>query len=181
MISLRHFGLVLLLRWRVGREGIWRGEFSVYCLPRRDPVFFLMIRRPPRSTLFPYTTLFRSRRRRFSLGLLISGPRITLNSHPYAREGAAGQAVGSPVLPSGPPPSGDAPKQHWVLRHDLSPAFRAGSPSPLARGSRRNLARRIFGLLPSAARSCFFFNDTAATEIYTLSLHDALPISPSPI
>src|SRR3989440_12899113 len=25
--------------------------------------FFLMIRRPPRSTLFPYTTLFRSRRK----------------------------------------------------------------------------------------------------------------------
>src|SRR3712207_7806824 len=24
-------------------------------------IFFLMIRRPPRSTLFPYTTLFRSR------------------------------------------------------------------------------------------------------------------------
>src|SRR5262252_9908332 len=27
-------------------------------------VFFLMIRRPPRSTLFPYTTLFRARRAR---------------------------------------------------------------------------------------------------------------------
>src|SRR5690242_21289120 len=27
--------------------------------------------------------------------------------------------------------------------------------------------------------SCFFFNDTATTEIYTLSLHDALPISSS--
>src|SRR3712207_7544762 len=26
------------------------------------------------------------------------------------------------------------------------------------------------------ARLCFFFNDTATTEIYTLSLHDALPI-----
>src|SRR5437867_10790869 len=26
---------------------------------------------------------------------------------------------------------------------------------------------------------CFFFNDTAPTEIYTLSLHDALPISTS--
>src|SRR5260370_8555480 len=26
-------------------------------------LFFLMIRRPPRSTLFPYTTLFRSSRR----------------------------------------------------------------------------------------------------------------------
>src|SRR3712207_8702231 len=27
-------------------------------------IFFLMIRRPPRSTLFPYTTLFRSRTRK---------------------------------------------------------------------------------------------------------------------
>src|SRR5438309_6776705 len=26
----------------------------------------------------------------------------------------------------------------------------------------------------------FFFNDTTTTEIYTLSLHDALPISPNP-
>src|SRR5436309_4474386 len=26
----------------------------------------------------------------------------------------------------------------------------------------------------------FFFNDTATTEIYTLSLHDALPIYPRP-
>src|SRR6266478_7344419 len=31
--------------------------------------FFLMIRRPPRSTLFPYTTLFRSRS-----GALSAGP-----------------------------------------------------------------------------------------------------------
>src|SRR3712207_9244927 len=29
---------------------------------RRSDMFFLIIRRPPRSTLFPYTTLFRSRR-----------------------------------------------------------------------------------------------------------------------
>src|SRR5258708_17560018 len=29
----------------------------------------------------------------------------------------------------------------------------------------------------SALLSFFFFNDTATTEIYTLSLHDALPIS----
>src|SRR3712207_9225529 len=33
----------------------WHAERSVFVL-----VFFLMIRRPPRSTLFPYTTLFRS-------------------------------------------------------------------------------------------------------------------------
>src|SRR5437764_11773195 len=30
--------------------------------------FFLMIRRAPRSTLFPYTTLFRSARQRHELG-----------------------------------------------------------------------------------------------------------------
>src|SRR5438128_5872910 len=36
-----------------------------------DPFFFLMIRRPPTSTLFPYTTLFRS----FSL------PRIRHKRH----------------------------------------------------------------------------------------------------
>src|SRR2546430_9609081 len=29
----------------------------------------------------------------------------------------------------------------------------------------------------TASASFFFFNDTATTEIYTLSLHDALPIS----
>src|SRR5260370_23502665 len=29
----------------------------------------------------------------------------------------------------------------------------------------------------STVESIFFFNDTATTEIYTLSLHDALPIS----
>src|SRR2546422_1315550 len=30
---------------------------------------------------------------------------------------------------------------------------------------------------PGGVRVLFFFNDTATTEIYTLSLHDALPIS----
>src|SRR2546422_11094644 len=33
-------------------------------------------------------------------------------------------------------------------------------------------------ILPGS--SLFFFNDTATTEIYTLSLHDALPISSAP-
>src|SRR3712207_8304534 len=35
--------------------------------------FFLMIRRPPRSTLFPYTTLFRSAGRRRALGRARAG------------------------------------------------------------------------------------------------------------
>src|SRR3990172_2204077 len=33
------------------------------------PLFFLMIRRPPRSTLFPYTTLFRSHSEELKLAL----------------------------------------------------------------------------------------------------------------
>src|SRR5690348_10410699 len=35
-------------------------SMSDYDLQLLDVLFFLMIRRPPRSTLFPYTTLFRS-------------------------------------------------------------------------------------------------------------------------
>src|SRR3712207_7635355 len=35
--------------------------------------FFLMIRRPPRSTLFPYTTLFRSKGAFLSLLLMLFG------------------------------------------------------------------------------------------------------------
>src|SRR2546427_6841576 len=34
--------------------------------------------------------------------------------------------------------------------------------------------------MPPCMFHFFFFNDTATTEIYTLSLHDALPISISP-
>src|SRR2546425_10161727 len=35
-------------------------------------------------------------------------------------------------------------------------------------------------IVPTSSCFCFFFfNDTATTEIYTLSLHDALPISRS--
>src|SRR2546427_11779597 len=43
--------------------------------------FFLMIRRPPRSTLFPYTTLFRS-------GVDATGSRFVLSMH------SAGDIVG---------------------------------------------------------------------------------------
>src|SRR2546425_8291111 len=41
----------------------------------------------------------------------------------------------------------------------------------------RLLLRPTRLLQPPLFLSFFFFNDTATTEIYTLSLHDALPIS----
>src|SRR5690242_21077393 len=53
--------------------------FSSMCL------FFLMIRRPPRSTLFPYTTLFRSVR-----ALQRHEPRL----HPDGRALSAGRPRG---------------------------------------------------------------------------------------
>src|SRR6266576_4693415 len=49
--------------------------------------FFLMIRRPPRSTLFPYTTLFRSSRGRQLLprGALSSALQSRVRSHAAGR------------------------------------------------------------------------------------------------
>src|SRR5256886_5615072 len=50
------------------------------------PFFFLMIRRPPRSTLFPYTTLFRS-----CTGTSVGSGTVTLDAsgvaHPSASQG----------------------------------------------------------------------------------------------
>src|SRR2546422_6657460 len=59
--------------------------------------FFLMIRRPPRSTLFPYTTLFRSRRH------LGGGPRN--HGRGRYRRGAAGGRSRVAVRGMGGPPN----------------------------------------------------------------------------
>src|SRR3990172_5238246 len=88
-----------------------------------------MIRRPPRSTLFPYTTLFRS--------------------HTRGRRAAQ-----------------DAPRT--VAR---SARWR-GWLNTRSEEHTSELQSRLHLLFP-----LFFFNDTATTEIYPLSLHDALPIS----
>src|SRR4030042_373421 len=93
------------------------------------PSFFLMIRRPPRSTLFPYTTLFRS---------LV-------------------QAAIDPLVATA------------TLAGVVS--FFGGSFDGDRKSTRLNSSH---GYISYAV---FFFNDTATTEIYPLSLHDALPIS----
>src|ERR1051325_10650254 len=94
------------------------------------PSFFLMIRRPPRSTLFPYTTLFRS---------LASRASRRADSH-------AGAIVR------------DAPGHRLADTRSEEHTSELQSPYVIS-------------------YAVFFFNDTATTEIYTLSLHDALPIS----
>src|ERR1039457_7161725 len=48
-------------RWEtLGAEAYADAALSLRKVRRVARFFFLMIRRPPRSTLFPYTTLFRS-------------------------------------------------------------------------------------------------------------------------
>src|SRR3712207_8173427 len=62
-----------------------------------DYLFFLMIRRPPRSALFPYTTLFRSREEllgplhgRHDLELLVVEARAALRADGQADQDPAG-------------------------------------------------------------------------------------------
>src|SRR3712207_8723955 len=50
--------------------------------------FFLMIRRPPRSTLFPYTTLFRSAQVHGARGGVEGGEEAVLHEDVRAGEGA---------------------------------------------------------------------------------------------
>src|SRR5256885_11573436 len=62
-----------------------------------DFVFFLMIRRPPRSTLFPYTTLFRSPRAWPSLRHAELGSRIVYLSRRQASLHVAARALAPSV------------------------------------------------------------------------------------
>src|ERR1043166_7841641 len=88
-----------------------------------------MIRRPPRSTLFPYTTLFRSTNLPITFGF-----------------NTATQADGF---------------------HELTAVAYEGRSE-----EHTSELQSRFGI----SYAVFFLNDTATTEIYTLSLHDALPI-----
>src|SRR5256885_13316877 len=63
-----------------------------------------MIRRPPRSTLFPYTTLFRSERARVAQGQREDRREQQGNKQPRRRGGV--------VPPRDRPPAGIAPGRH---------------------------------------------------------------------
>src|SRR3954462_13628942 len=58
-------------------------------------------------------------------------------------------------------------------RHKLLREHRHREPARFPRPTHRTSMRWKREFTPSCL---FFFNDTATTEIYTLSLHDALPI-----
>src|SRR5215216_1389846 len=68
------------------------------------------------------------------------------------------------------PPHGDDHRPHDAL-------VRANGGAGAERRSGRMWTAGLPGAgLPGAGGRFFFFKDTATTEIYTLSLHDALPI-----
>src|ERR1044072_6378429 len=92
-----------------------------------------MLRRPTRSTLFPYTTLFRS-----------------AHSRTYAEVEDA-------------------------MFNQTQVVWRYLAGDPDRKSTRLNSSHTDISRMPS-----FFFNVTATNEIYTLSLHDALPICPLP-
>src|SRR3712207_8919264 len=64
--------------------------------------FFLMIRRPPRSTLFSYTTLFRSKLKQSGIGhRVLVGSELNSDLTPFvARFSQLFDAMTAPVAPS---------------------------------------------------------------------------------
>src|SRR2546427_92535 len=140
-----------------------------------------MIRRPPRSTLFPYTTLFRSEQLISDLPKLL--PELD------------GDAAWERLIRDGRP----RPALSALLDH-----AEADRKSTRLNSSHSQISYAVFCLKKKKKQNTrierqhdirathalyvliiikltlfltfFFFNDTATTEIYTLSLHDALPI-----
>src|SRR5215813_14771536 len=119
--------------------------------------FFLMIRRPPRSTLFPYTTLFRS--------------------FPATRAVISPPACWWPVTRrrSEEHTSELQSRPHLVCRLLLEKKKNVDHALVGELGERVG-GIRLLGVAHARRAAYFFFNDTATTEIYTLSLHDAFPI-----
>src|SRR6516162_6180884 len=150
----------------------------------RSPFFFLMIRRPPRSTLFPYTTLFRS---------------IVLPSA-KAKVAVPGGLAGGFCPCAIDRKSTRLNSSHLVISYAvfcltkkriwrsecLNSKFENHKSLHIGLCCFCSVVTNGIGTVLTKMQSClflttstvFFFNATATTEIYTLSLHDALPICP---
>src|SRR2546429_404883 len=155
-----------------------------------------MIRRPPRSTLFPYTTLFRSRSAAANLWMVASagGEAKVLVDRPGENRSEEHTSelqsrlhlVCRLLLEKKKKNIETENAQHrYILYtgvdgvtrtpaifdciHSLFSYFLLASHYPV-------FLLLFFSIIPFICFFFFFFNDTATTEIYTLSLHDALPI-----
>src|SRR5438132_523342 len=145
-----------------------------------------MTRRPPRSTLFPYTTLFRSDRQPFRhrvehhhalafealqhLGPAlqqVAGHEDIVRSEEHTSELQSHSDLVCRLL-----------LEKKKIKNYKDKTKQIEKKSTAIRLSQASVSDQLF--CPSSHSSnivyFFFFNDTATTEIYTLSLHDALPI-----
>src|ERR1017187_615779 len=140
-----------------------------------------MIRRPRRSTIFPYTTLFRSRNARssarsgssFSDGSVVKS-NFGCRSEEHTSELQSPMYLVCRLLLENRPKLSNALSTSTAGYSRRMAPLQAAQPTvgvaaatrltPLVEASMQFLLRELF------------FNDTAPTEIYPLSLHDALPI-----
>src|SRR3989454_2866942 len=110
--------------------------------------FFLMIRRPPRSTLFPYTTLFRSVAHGDSgVPQELRGAAGRDDLDPQSTEGA-GELDHAGLVVDGD--EGAADLHRTVTHHRL--ASDAGAPAPGRPAARTTTLRPLIVSLPSANR-----------------------------
>src|SRR6266571_3531547 len=128
-----------------------------------------MLRPPPRSTLFPYTTLFRSR----------AGPgRATaLDARPRHHPQRAAAALDRKSTRLNSSHMSLAYAVFCLNKKDYEPMLQQYNDDTVQlnfTGLRFDVDGKVW--TKSVATQLFFFNDTTTTEIYTLSLHDALPI-----
>src|SRR6478735_1801041 len=138
-----------------------------------------MIRRPPRSTLFPYTTLFRSRPLR-SRACRSRRPRRRRDAL-SARDRKSTRLNSSHLVIS---------YAVFCLKKKIKPfltlmvTHTSGSRPAYSSPARPSCAHvetftpplKLVKAHGRSPLSFFFFNEPAPTEISTLSLHDALPI-----
>src|SRR2546422_76303 len=131
-----------------------------------------MIRRPPRSTLFPYTTLFRSPDT--ALRAAAACARATSRASPCCCSTTA-TACARRRLPC---VARRAPRSRAIFaRRSEEHTSELQSRLHLVCRLLLEKKKKINIQHSTTSSTIFFFNDTATTEIYTLSLHDALPIS----
>src|SRR2546427_505127 len=139
-----------------------------------------MIRRPPRSTLFPYTTLFRSWRTRCSRSTRwsSSGPRSPRTSPTIPTSGSTASITRSRRwnAPRSEEHTSELQSQSNLVCRLLLEKKKKKTNTLVSRTQHVFTIFFIYTTLALSIFFFFFFNDTATTEIYTLSLHDALPI-----
>src|SRR5688572_14990272 len=142
-----------------------------------------MVRRPPRSTLFPYTTLFRSVP--WSTPSLASAgagvatgaaPRtISTRSEEHTSELQSQSNLVCRLLLE---KKNANPEDEHVQAVAVAAQFGHAHRHVHFPAGKRGRNRMAGSDTARGVLLIFFFNGTATTEIYTLSLHDALPICP---